>query len=197
MAQPVIESLTPGVKEINESPEEISARDERVTVRRTLSKFGECSEVPGGPEFGITGQSPIAFHVAWKGEDTKKKAPAKPIKKKRTKYVAPHQKAPPAYRPPRQGRDRKVVLTFPEKCRMLLEYCESHMPKESTGDTGGKKKKKKKKKQKLSHPMEFVSLFLELEIKPPKTTANLPRTIAALQQLLDPPQEESMEESAV
>lgn len=172
-----------GARPIEDTDEELADCQERIALRRALDKFGDCAGKGEGPERGITAQAPIAIQFYWKGEEKKVVEPPVKVAKKKTKYVAPQHRQRGTYNHAQQQREKRV-LTIADKCRQLLEYCEAHTPQEPEQAATGKKKRKKKK-QKLAHPMEFLSMFLELSISPPKSTANLPKTIQSLQELLE------------
>lgn len=176
MAQKILETTcSPFV----ESAEETEARKNRMEARRCWTKFGDVNK-NAGSERGITQKVTTGVALVWKGEEA-----AASAKKSVKKFV----KKPKAYKPPAQrlgkyappDEDHKVQLSTTAKVMKLIGYCEDKMPPENSS---GGKKKKKRKKQKLQHPMEFVSMFMELGISPPKTTNDLKKKIEALRALV-------------
>jgi len=164
----------------------------RVTNRRTMPKFGECRKQGPGPEHGITCVSQIAFPIQWSHEEKKKAIEAAKVKKSGTKkvkeaYVPIFERKNNPYSIKSEER-RRQRRPKSQKAEELLTYCQSYLPPEPKA---GGKKKKKVKKQKLKHPLEFVSAFMELNITPPKTTKDLPKSIAELNDYLNPESVES------
>jgi len=168
-----------------ETPEETEARTKRIESRRCWTKFGDVNKTAGS-ERGITQKVTAGVALVWKGEEPAATTQKRTVKKSGTK--------PKAYKPPAQrlgkyappDENSKVELSKAAKVQKLITYCEDKMPPENSS---GGKKKKKKKKQKLQHPMEFVSMFMELGISPPKTTNNLKSKIEALRALVAPKEE--------
>merc|ERR1719373_681621 len=163
----------------------------RIKERRAIPKFGECREQGPGAEHGITCVSQIAFPVIWSHEE--KQRQAEEAKKKKSGPTAPKKAYVPVHdrRNPysiKSEEKRRKRRPQSQKAEELLTYCKSCLPPEPKA---GGKKKKKAKKQKLKHPLEFVSIFMELGIKPPKTTKDLPDTISELEAYFNP--EESVE----
>jgi len=171
-----------------ESQEDKMGRRARIAERVGLPKFGDLKGTTG-IERGITEQSPVELPITWAGEEKEKKEKAQ---KKQSKQIAKPPKK--AYRPPsqrntqfnyeqaqKQEQRAKASMTHSDKAQKLLAYCQGLIPPEGSGG-----KKKKKKKIKYSHSMEYVSMFLEIGVKPPKHSKEINKTIAALEAKMAP-----------
>jgi len=169
---------------VEETPEEVGERQERISSRLQLEKFGTAAQ------YNVTIQCPTAIGIEWVGEESQQAAKSSSGGKYKAKNVNVTSKKKTAWRPKNESQYmyREDAFEIEErnkspavKCQDLIKYCESLIPPETTGG----KKKKKKKKQKLAHAMETVSKFLEVGVTPPKNTKELPTTIEKLQALLD------------
>lgn len=167
---------------VEETPEEVEERQGRISSRLQLDKFGTAAQ------YNVTIQCPTAIAIEWVGEESQQspktgsggKYKAKNVSSKKKTVWRPKNESQYMYREDAfeiEERNKSPAV----KCQDLIKYCESLIPRETTGG----KKKKKKKKQKLSHAMETVSKFLEVGVTPPKNTKELPTTIEKLQALVD------------